>query len=172
MSIDRRLSLRTWVDLPLAWLRLSDPLSPTKLCESFELPVSVQLQGQLTEFDSELDHAFHNISDSTIISALRLLNSKLDLLCEAHQVDVTVPTRRSIELCVDGIGFETNEALPTGSWIGIHLVLPTAYHLLGNARVSQCEPRDGRCWTGAEFLDLDPASAKKLTRFVIGSKKE
>lgn len=172
MSIDRRLSLRTCVDLPLAWQPLTDPLSASKLCESFKLPAFVQLQGRLLELNTELDHALHNISDSSVIGALGLLNAKLDLLCEAQQVDVTIPERKSIELSPDGIGFETHEALSSGTWIGIHLVLPTVYHLLGNARINHCEARAGRFWVGAELFDLEPASAKKLTRFVIGSKKE
>ncbi len=77
-----------------------------------------------------------------------------------------------MELSADGIGFETRKPLKPGTWIGIHLVLPTVYHLLGNARVNHCEARQGGCWIGSELVDLDPATAKKLTRFVIGLKKE
>ncbi len=142
------------------------------LCESFKLPAFVQLQGRLSDLDIELDHVLHNISDSSVIGALRLLDAKLDLLCEAQQVSVTVPDWKSIELSTDGIGFETRETLTSGSWIGIHLVLPTVYHLLGNAKVNHSEGRADGGWIGAELHDLDAASAKKLTRFVIGSKTE
>ena len=123
MNTDRRLSLRTRVDLPFAWLRLAEPQSAAMLCESFKLPAFVQLQGRLSDLDIELDHVLHNISDSSVIGALRLLDAKLDLLCEAQQVSVTVPDWKSIELSTDGIGFETRETLTSGSWIGIHLVL-------------------------------------------------
>jgi len=172
MNTDRRLSLRTCVDLPFAWLPLAEPQSAVQLCESFELPAFVQLQGHLVELDTELDHMLHNVSDSAVIGALRLLDAKLDLLCEAQQVGVNVPAWKSIELSADGIGFETKEKLRSGVWIGIHLVLPTVYHLLGSARVNHIEVRDGGCWIGAELHDLEPATAKKLTRFVIGSKRE
>ncbi len=85
MSKDRRLSLRTRVELPLAWHPLVEPLCAAKLCESFELPTFVQLQGRLIELDTELEHMLHNISDSAVSAALRLLNAKLDILCEAHK---------------------------------------------------------------------------------------
>ncbi len=170
MSMDRRLSLRTRVDLPFVWRPLTERLNASELCEWFQLPVIVQLQGRLTELDTELDHALHNISDSTTVAALQLLNTKLDVLSEAQEVEAPVPAKKSIELSANGVGFETTEALKCGSWIGIHIVLPTVFHMLGNARVNNCNEREECFWIGAELLDLDPATAKKLTRFVIGSK--
>lgn len=172
MSIDRRLSLRTCVDLPMSWQPLTEPLSLTQLCSIFALPTFVQLQGQMLKLDTELDHVLHNISDSSINGALRLLDRKLDLICEAQQVNAAIPPNKNVELSADGIGFEANEPLPVGSWMGIHLVLPTAYHLLSNAQVGHCEARVETFWVGTEFSDLEPPTAKKLTRFVVRSKVE
>jgi hypothetical protein len=169
MSTERRESLRTEVTLPFKWLACAARTPADQLCKLFGLPGFIRIHGKLAELASEFSRALHDIRDPATVGALEVLDAKLGVLEEALHAETAIPTEQPLELAAEGIGFDSAQTLAPGSWLGVHLVLPTAYHLVCGAQVTHCKAADSGYRIGALLCDMDTAAAKRLTRFVIGA---
>ena len=168
MTTERRDSLRTEVALPFQWLACTTHKPADQLCRLFGLPGFVRIHGKLGELASEFSRALHNVRDPATVGALEVLDAKLGVIEEALHADTAIPPMETLELAAEGIGFDSAETLTIGAWLGVHLVLPTAYHVVCSAEVTHCQAQGSGFRIGARLADLDTAAAKRLTRYVIG----
>lgn len=173
MSIERRESLRTEVELPLQWLACGAHTPPDQLCKLFGLPGFIRFHGKLGELGAEFSSAVRDVRDPATVGALEVLNAKLGVFEEALYAETAIPPEQLLELGTEGVGFDSTEPVADGAWLAMHLVLPTAYHVLCNARVTHCQEYARQDATGyrigAQLCNVDTAAAKRLTRFVISA---
>lgn len=172
MSDDRRASVRRRVALPFNWAELTAEATAMELCDVLAVPRALAVRSRLADLDDEFARAAAAIGDARVADAVRALDRKVGVLEEALLAELPLPQAAELELSADGIGFAASRALPVDTWIGIHLVLPVSYHLVGLARVSRCAPpasgEPERHRIGAEFHGLEAPAARRLTRFAIG----
>ena len=170
MSDDRRTSVRRRAELPFAWRNSVAGATTVELCRTLGIPVALALQSRLADLDEHFQSAAGSVTDSRVAEALRALDGKLEVLEEALLAQAPVPPPAPLDLSADGLAFEAPEALAEGSWIAVHVVLPTAYHLVGLAQVSHCAAPHGDATgyrIGAGFHGLEDPVARRLTRFAI-----
>jgi hypothetical protein len=165
---DRRASLRRQQQLPFAWCRTDAEPALAEVCRKLALPAANTVRERLAALDEDLERACDALTEPRVAAAVRLLAARLDLLEEAVLGEAPVPAAQWVELSADGLGFDTPARLEPGDWLGVHLVLPPAYHLVARVRVSHCTGTRSRCRVGARFIDLSPSAARRLTRYVIG----
>lgn len=178
MTDDRRGSLRRQVTLPFQWC-LTSAEQLADICDALHLPRSYALQSRLADLDDDMRRATAALDDSRMVEVLRVLDARFAVLEEALLADGNLPAAQVLELSADGIGFTTDQALPQGASLGLHLVLPVSYHLVGRACVTHCAAIERNAATptpgyriGAEFRGLQPAAARRLTRFAISRDQE
>lgn len=170
-SEDRRTSLRIHARLPLQWRLQTGMVALPDLAAHWGLGQYLECQQALASLDQKFDRALHDIKDPATVSALRLLNSKMDLVAQGSGTssEAAEAPPIAVELSADGLGFELEQPLTQSSTIGVHLILPGPFHLLCNAQVSRCDrlDRSSRYHVGLTLLDLPPSASRRLTRFVI-----
>jgi hypothetical protein len=183
MTDDRRGSLRRQVKLPFQWCATSAE-EIADICDALHLPRSHALQSRLADLDDDMRRATATLDDSRLIEVLRVMNARLAVLEEAMLADARLPETQALELSADGVGFTAGQALPQGTLLGVHLVLPVSYHLVCQACVTHCaaietgpgaqadRPDASGYRIGAEFRSLQPAAARRLTRFAISRDQE
>lgn len=169
---DRRSSVRRNATLPFTWRVVEASAPPADVHKALGVPVTVALQGRLAELDEELLRASSGITDPATADALRVVDRKLQLLEECLLGPVPEPPVVPVALSADGVGFDSSEQLPVGTSLGIHLILPVSQHLVCLARVSRCDAAGSQGYRiGAEFVDLDGPTGRRLTRFAISRER-
>jgi hypothetical protein len=168
MRDDRRNSVRRTADLPFAWCEVPADATLADVGAALAVPGAITRAARLAEFEDAFAAALSAVTDRGTASALRALERRLAVLEQAVLADAAQPPGCSVEVSADGIGFDAAEPISAGTTLGMHLVLPTVTHLLLTGRVTYCAELGPARWrVGAEFLDLDDATAKRLTRFAI-----
>lgn len=172
MSDDRRTSVRRQALLPFAWRALPDDASTADAIRALDLPASIALQSRLAELDEELRRAMAGLPDHRVLDALRALDAKLSVLEEAIFATLPTPAPCPVTVSADGVGFNADEALPVGSRLALHLVLPVAQHVIGLGCVRHCIADQQGYGIGVELLGLDAQAARRLTRYAIGGRRD
>lgn len=176
--------------MPFQWQVLTSGEKLEDLVARWGLTHALEAQQLLAGLDGDLERALHDIRDPAVTRVLRLLERKLDLIvrCAAQTGDQQIPGLADIELSAEGMAFNDATSLPVGTLIGVHLVLPGqalsgVFHLVctgrttgtdtgqpGSATLSSIQTGTVEGFhTGLQFLDLPPASSRRLTRFVISA---
>jgi len=168
MSDDRRNSVRRTAEVPFAWCKVAADASLADVGDALAVPRSITRAARLAEFEDAFAAALTAVTDRGAAGALRALERRLAVLEQALLADAAQPSSCSVEVSADGVGFDAPEPLSAGATLGMHLVLPTVTHLLVKGRVTHCAELGPARWrVGAEFLELDDATARRLTRFAI-----
>ncbi len=157
--------------LPFGFTTVEPETTAAGLCDALGAPRVLALRARLADLDDEFTRLVASVTERVTQDALRALERKLGVLEEMLMADLPEPASAELEMSADGIGFEASDPLEAGSWIAVHLVLPVNYHLLAAARVQRSVPVDqhaGKFRIGAAFERLEPLTARRLTRFVIG----
>ena len=170
MDQDRRTSLRRQDTLPFAWCQCDAEPNLTDICQGLGLPVAAASNSRLTDLELEASQAIGGIRDTAVAGALTLMNRRVSLLQDALLGNLTIPDSISLDLSAEGLGFRTRGTLESGSWLGIHLVLPDGFHLICGGRVNHCQPDEDDYVVGVSLEKLDEAAARRLTRYVISKK--
>lgn len=168
MSDDRRNSVRRTATVPFAWCEVAADASLADIGDALAVPRAITRAARLAEFEDAFAAALTAVADRGAASALRALERRLTVLEQALLDDAAQPPDCPVEVSADGIGFDVPQPLSAGATLGMHLVLPTVSHLLLKGRVSHCAALGPARWrVGAEFVELDDAAARRLTRFAI-----
>jgi len=154
----------------MAWCRCDAEPNLTDICQGLGLPLAAASNSRLTDLTSETSQAISGIKDAAVASALTLMNRRVSLLQDALLGSLTIPDPVALDLSAEGLGFRTASALASGSWLGLHLVLPGGSHLICAGRVNHCQPDGDEYAIGVSLTQLDDASARHLTRYVISNK--
>ena len=169
MDADRRDSLRRDVRLPFRWQALDAPATSAELAKLFDLPPVLQLSPRLAELEAEYAEVAGNVSEPSVALALDVMNARVSAIAEALFAQHPVPAEQDLEVAAGGIAFTAATPLSEASWVGVHMVLPTCYHVLCAASVRRCARTEGGYRVATELLPdaLEPAASKRLSRFVF-----
>jgi hypothetical protein len=170
MDQDRRTSLRRKDKLPFAWCLCEAEPKLTDICQGLDLPLVALSNNRLSDLESEANQTISGIRDTAVASALALMNRRVSLLQEALLGSLQIPAPVALDLSAEGLGFRNAVALASGSWLGIHLVLPDGSHLICAGHVNHCHPDGDEYAVGVSLAQLDEAASRRLTRYVISSK--
>lgn len=171
MTDDRRTAIRRQVRLPFRYAAVAADTTAEGLCDALGVSRLLGLRARLADLDDAFARTVGSIAEPRIQDAFRALERKLSALEEVLLAGLPAPETADLEVSADGVGFESAVALDPGNWLAVHLVLPVNYHLVAPVRVARCNPVRGAAGPfriGAEFQQMEPASARKLTRFAIG----
>ncbi len=166
MEKERRASRRIDVELPFEWCVVEHEPNVATLLRDWGLGTSCVDATALAELDVDLEHHLRSVRDPAVGGALRALAGKVEVLAQRSDSG-RFPPLVSVDLGADGIGFSTDREIAEGALLGIHLVLPAGHRIVCHARVSRCAERHDQPWVGAAFIDLNTASSRLLTQFVI-----
>ena len=170
---ERRSSRRSEFRLPFQWQILSGDESLDEQVRRWALEPDLEQQRRQVQLAAEFEQAAGAVRDVTVTAALRALHARVELLESQAPNRSSAPSRQRVELSADGLGFWSDRALDTGSRLGVHVILPSGYQLIGEATVSRCNMESGgsnesRTYRiGVKFEKLDPAASRRLTRLVI-----
>ncbi len=150
-------------------------LSGAEALASDELHDSSPLFNLLSDLhlmDFESQHLLRHISerDRTLANYLKVINKRIDLLGQALAQsllrDIGAPRR--VSLSEGGVSFNNSQPVPSGSHLGLKLVLmPQALGLLLRAKVVHCRPRGEQFEIGTEFESLTDAQRQLLARHLL-----
>lgn len=172
MSDERRTSRRSEFKLPFQWQVLAEDETLSGQIRQWSLDDVIQRQQRAASLEADFEQAARAISDTATSTALRALQSRVDLLESATAALTPLPAKSYLELSTDGIGFWSRQALSNSDRLVVHMVLPGGYQLVASACVSHCQPQSGKDGSpayriGAQLSALDAVSGRRLTRLII-----
>jgi hypothetical protein len=164
MSEERRTSRRTELKVPFRWLAL-EATDLRDQIRSWGLEDALERQRRDATLDADFEQAAAAVSDSAARAALRALKARLELVREVSMSDA--PPRQVVELGADGVGFVTGINVDAQATLAVHLVLPSGYQVVAEARVTNVRKATGGFRVGARFIDLDGPTGRALTRLIL-----
>ena len=172
MGEERRTSRRSEFRLPFQWRLLTEGDSLATQIRRWSLEDVLQRQQRTAFLETDFEQAARAIPDSATSTALRALQTRLELLESATAALTPTPSKSYLELSTDGVGFWSKQPLTEGDQLVVHIVLPGGYQLVASACVSHSQPQPDKDGTpayriGARLSQLDPVSGRRLTRLII-----
>ena len=126
------------------------------------------LLSDLHSLDYESQHLLRQIAerDRPLAHYLKIINKRVDLVSKALALQLVdeIGEAQEVTLSEGGISFEYPEALETGSWLAIRMVLlPSPLGLILPARVIRCEAApETDCWSIAVSFHALAANQRQL----------
>jgi len=132
------------------------------------------LLSDLHSLDYESQHLLRQIAerDRPLAHYLKIINKRVDLVSKALALQLVdeIGEAQEVTLSEGGISFEYPEALETGSWLAIRMVLlPSPLGLILPARVIRCKAApETDCWSIAvSFHALADNQRQLLARHIL-----
>ena len=175
MGEERRTSRRSEFRLPFQWQCLASGESLQTQIARWSLENILNAQQRFAALNADFEQAAMAVKDPATSTALRALQSRLDLLQSTSFSAGGNPPPAHLELSADGIGFHSEQLLPIATELAVHVVLPDGYHLVAGAQVSHARAISGQSSRisergyriGAELTTTDAVGARRLTRLII-----
>jgi len=164
---ERRDTLRLDLSLPFQWLAYADQPALDRVNADLAADPQLERRWEAAALATELERALRGLTDAATSAALRILGRQVELLTDAALARPDPPPEVGLNLSAEGIGFLSPSILVPGTWLGVHLILPGDYPLIGSARVSRCVESANGQQVGARLVELSPGAERRLNRYLL-----